>query len=163
MIPYTCSWYTAQYVYPFWKKNVHFQMNPANSILCCAKYPVILKCSSLDKRKVDSLLNFFQSYIRKERGCRILYTNNTETWVLFSKMRYIPGRGGGGGEGGTQVQRGDAPVLHISRRRGLFLLVRPPHVRDFKKEGYIFVSRYEVWGWKSPYNPWNVRGPDREL
>ena len=37
--------------------------------------------------------------------------------------------------GGTQVQRGAAPSLRISRRRGLFL--RPPHVRDFVKEGYF--------------------------
>ena len=29
-------------------------------------------------------------------------------------------------------------------RRGLFL--RPPHVRDFVKEWYFFVPRYEVWG-----------------
>ena len=45
-------------------------------------------------------------------------------------------------------------------RRGLFL--RPPHVRDFVKEGYFFVPRYEVWGSKSPYNPRNIRGSDAE-
>ena len=37
----------------------------------------------------------------------------------------------------TQVQRGAAPVLRISRKKGSFS--RPPHVRDFVKEGYIFV------------------------
>ena len=62
--------------------------------------------------------------------------------------------------GGTQVQRGVAPALRISRRKGLF--VRPPHVRDFVKEGYFFVLRYEVWGSKSPYNPRNIRGSDAE-
>ena len=39
-------------------------------------------------------------------------------------------------------------------RKGLFL--RPLHVRDFVKEGYFFVPRYEVWGSKSPYNPRNI-------
>ena len=53
------------------------------------------------------------------------------------------GRGGGGG-GDTQVQRGAAPALHISREKGSFL--RPPHVRNFVKEGYFFVPCYEVWG-----------------
>ena len=67
---------------------------------------------------------------------------------------------GGGGGGGTQVQRGAAPALRISRKKGSFL--RPPHVRDFVKEGYFFVPRYEVWGSKSPYNPGNIRGSDAE-
>ena len=47
--------------------------------------------------------------------------------------------GGGGGGGG-----GRAPSLRISRKKGYFL--RPPHVRDFVKEGYFFVPRFEVWG-----------------
>ena len=64
------------------------------------------------------------------------------------------------GGGGTQVQRGAAPALRISRKKGSFL--RPPHVRDFVKEGYFFVPRYEVWGSKSPYNPRNIRGSDAE-
>ena len=28
---------------------------------------------------------------------------------------------------------------------------------DFVKEGYFFVSKYEVWGSKSLYNPRNIR------
>ena len=44
----------------------------------------------------------------------------------------------GGGRGGTQVQRGAALALRISRKKGSFL--RPSHVRDFVKEGYIFVG-----------------------
>ena len=68
--------------------------------------------------------------------------------------------GGGGGGWGTQVQRGAAPALRISRKKGLFL--RPPHVRDFVKEGYFFVPRYEVWGSKFPYNLRNIRGSDTE-
>ena len=52
------------------------------------------------------------------------------------------------GGGGTQVQRGAAPSLRISRKKGSFL--RPPHVCDFVKEGYFFVPRYEVWGVKIP-------------
>ena len=65
-----------------------------------------------------------------------------------------------GGGGGTQVQRGCAPALRISRNKGSFL--RHPHVRDFVKEGYFFVPRYEVWGSNSPYNPRNIRGSDAE-
>ena len=38
-----------------------------------------------------------------------------------------------GGGGSIQVQRGVAPALRISREKGSFL--RPPHVRDFEKEG----------------------------
>ena len=67
---------------------------------------------------------------------------------------------GGGGGGGTQVQRGPHLSYVFRGRRGLFL--RPPHVRDFVKEGYFFVSRCEVWGLKSPYNPRNIRGSDAE-
>ena len=36
------------------------------------------------------------------------------------------------------------------------------HVRDFVREGYFIVPRYEVWGSKSPYNPRNIRGSDAE-
>ena len=65
---------------------------------------------------------------------------------------------GGGGHSGTE---GGAHLRCVFRgRRGLFL--RPPHVRDFVKEGYFFVPRYEVWGSKSPYNPRNIRGSDAE-
>ena len=39
--------------------------------------------------------------------------------------------GGGGGHSGTEG--GGAPSLCISRKKGSFL--RPPHVRDFVKEG----------------------------
>ena len=75
---------------------------------------------------------------------------------------YCSGRvpGGGGGGGGTHVQRGAAHSVRISRKKGSFL--RPPHVRDFVKEGYFFVPRYEVWGSKSPYNLQNICGSDAE-
>ena len=49
-------------------------------------------------------------------------------------------------QGGSQVLRGLYP--RISRKKGSFL--RLPHVRDFVKEGYLFVPRYEVWGVKIP-------------
>ena len=69
--------------------------------------------------------------------------------------------GGGGGGGGALRYRGGPHLRYVFRgRRGLFL--RPPHVRDFVKEGYFFVPRYEVWGSKSPYNPRNIRGSDAE-
>ena len=67
------------------------------------------------------------------------------TWVPVGALRY---RGGA------------APSLRISRKKGSFL--RPPHVRDFVKEGYFFVPRNKVWGSKSPYNPRNIRGSDAE-
>ena len=51
---------------------------------------------------------------------------------------------GGMGGGGTQVQRG--PHLRYVFRGGRGLFSRPPHVRDFVKEGYFFVPRCEVWG-----------------
>ena len=66
-----------------------------------------------------------------------------------------------GGGGGALRYRGGPHLRYVFRgRRGLFL--RPPHVRDFVKEGYFFVPRYEVWGSKSPYNPRNIRGSDVE-
>ena len=52
------------------------------------------------------------------------------------------------GGGGTQVQKGAAPALRISRKRGSFL--RPSHVRDFVKDGYYFVRSYEVWRGENP-------------
>ena len=62
----------------------------------------------------------------------------------MEKIETPGGGGGGGGGGGTQVHRGTAPALRILRRKRSFL--RPPHVRDFVKEGYFFVPRCEVWG-----------------
>ena len=70
------------------------------------------------------------------------------------------GPGGGGGGGHSATEGGPHLRYVFRRRRGLFL--RPPHVRDFLKEGYFFVPRYEVWGSKSPYNPRNIRGSDAE-
>ena len=58
---------------------------------------------------------------------------------------YEPGAGGGGG-GGALRYRGGPHLRYVFR--GVFFL-RPPHVRDFVKEGYFFVPRYEVWGAKS--------------
>ena len=58
------------------------------------------------------------------------------------------GGGGGGGGGGHSGIEGAASVLRISRKNVFFL--RTPHVRDFVKEGYFFVPRYDVWGVKIP-------------
>ena len=79
------------------------------------------------------------------------------TVIVFSIV-YHPGGGGGGGA--LRYRWGTHPRYVFRGRRGLFL--RPPHVRDFVKEGYFFVPRYEVWGSKSHYNPRNVRGSDAE-
>ena len=63
--------------------------------------------------------------------------------------------------GGALRYRGGPHLSYVFRgRRGVFW--RPPHVRDFVKEGYFFVPRYEVWGSKCPYNPRNIRGSDAE-
>ena len=64
------------------------------------------------------------------------------------------GGGGGGGAGGALRYRGGPHPRYVFRGgRGLFL--RPPHVRDFVKEGYFFVPRYEVLG-----SSRNIRGSD---
>ena len=60
---------------------------------------------------------------------------------------------GGGGHSGTEWGR---TFVTYFAEEGVFFL-RPPHVRDFVKEGYFY-----VWGSKSPYNPRNIRGSDAE-
>ena len=63
---------------------------------------------------------------------------------------------------GALRYRGGSHLRYVFRgRRGLFL--RPPHVRDFVKEMYFFVPRYEVLGSKSPYNPRNIRRVTAEV
>ena len=57
----------------------------------------------------------------------------------MSKRRQKIIRGGGGGGGGSGIE-GATPALRISRKKGSFL--RPPHVRDFVKEGYFFLPKY---------------------
>ena len=62
--------------------------------------------------------------------------------AIWITVAHFIAQGGGGAlryRGG-----GGAPALRISRKKGSFL--RPPHVRDFVKEWYFFVPRYEVWG-----------------
>ena len=74
----------------------------------------------------------------------------------YRGMAESPGGGGGGGHSGTE---GGRTFVTYFAEEGFFFL-RPPHVRDFVKEGYFFVPRYEVWGSKSPCNPRNIRGSD---
>ena len=77
--------------------------------------------------------------------CMLAYLNKKLTMDKnYIKKKKLDPWGGGGG--GTQVQRGAAPALCISRMKGSFF--RPLQVRDFVKEGYFFVPRYEVWGVK---------------
>ena len=92
--------------------------------------------------------------------------NNIEVsmcWIYymipFSRKKHFDTNPGGGG--GALRYREESHLRYVFHgRRGLFL--RPPHVRDFVKEGYFFVPRYEVWGSKSPYNPRSLRGSDAE-
>ena len=47
--------------------------------------------------------------------------------------------------GGALRYRGGRTRVTLFAEEGVFFL-RPPHFRDFVKEGYFFVPRYEVWG-----------------
>ena len=69
-------------------------------------------------------------------------------FMAFAVIVSLPRRGHSGTEGG-----GGRTCVTYFAEKGSFL--RPPHVRDFVKEGYFFVLRYEVWASKSPYNPRN--------
>ena len=74
---------------------------------------------------------------------KLIHKENDLMYRTISRARYMAWwRVSYNPDGGTQVQRGAAPALRISRKKGSFL--RPPHVRDFVKEGYFFVPRYEV-------------------
>ena len=63
--------------------------------------------------------------------------------------------GGGGGGGGCQVQKGGRTRVTYFAKEGV--LSKTSACPRFVKEGYFFVPRYEVWAWKSPYNPRNRR------
>ena len=79
-----------------------------------------------------------------------VYNSSSFSWVESTSL-----------PGGSLRYRGGPHLRYVFRgRRGLFL--RHTYVRDFVKEGYFFVPRYEVWGSKSPYNPRNIRGSDAE-
>ena len=98
------------------------------------------------------------SHVDRDKGIGSI----TEAIKGLNSSHVVVGEGdkSPGGGGGTQVQRGASPSLRISQKKVFFL--RPPHVRDFVKEGYFFVPRYEVWVSKSPYNPRDIRGSDAE-
>ena len=94
-----------------------------------------------------------------------MYKKNPKNWIwqkTYGNTEAVPELAGVQFPGGGALRyRGGPHLSYVFRgRRGLFL--RPPHVRDFVKEGYFFVPRYEVWGSKSPYNPRNIRGCDAE-
>ena len=50
------------------------------------------------------------------------------------------------GEGALRYRGGGGAHLRYVFRRRTGIFLRPLHVRDFVKEGYFFVPRYEVWG-----------------
>ena len=97
-------------------------------------------------RKEKGALKTSSSNQLKGTKVILLYHVCQNSYLFLSKGCMNRTHGGGGGRGGHSGAegRGDAPALHISRRKGSFL--RPPHVRDFVKERYVFVPRYEVWG-----------------
>ena len=87
-----------------------------------------------------------------------LFRDQRTRWCHLST---IPGTTPpGGGRGVHSGTEGGLARVTYSAEEGVFL--RPPHVRDFVKEWYFFIPRYEVWGWKSPYNPQNTHGSDPE-
>ena len=98
-------------------------------------------------------------------NCGMIYSAK---WCFLScRSQDAEGRSAGEDTTGLSARegalryRGGPHLRYVFRgRRGLFL--RPPHVRDFVKEGYFFVPRYEVWGSESPKNPWNIRSSDAE-
>ena len=71
----------------------------------------------------DNCAETFNCLIGKETKDLDRDTMHT-IWLIH--MEYFPGGGGG-----TQVQRGVAPALHIRRKKGSIL--RPPHGSDFVK------------------------------
>ena len=90
----------------------------------------------------DNCAETFNCLIGKET--KDVDRDTMHTIKLISGIFPVGGGGGGGGGRGSQVQRGVAPALRISRKKGSFL--RPPHVSNFVKVGYFFVPKYEVWG-----------------
>ena len=63
-------------------------------------------------------------------------------------LRSHPGGGGGGGGGHSGTEGGRTRVTYFAAE-GVFFL-RPPQVRDFVKNGYFFVPRYEVYRGQNP-------------
>ena len=59
-------------------------------------------------------------------------------------LNFKPTPGGGRLAGGTRIQKGAAPALHILRKKGSFL--RPRQVRDFVIEGYFFCTQVQSIG-----------------
>ena len=108
-----------------------------------------LRCVRVGFVLYGSLASKTQFLRRNEHEVKF---SNVKTYSLRPLCAARSGGGGGGGEG-TEVQSGVPPALRISRKRGSFL--RPPHVRNFVKEGYFFVPRYEVWGMKIPLQSTN--------
>ena len=102
------------------------------------------------------------SDLRLGDGCSLGSPISSTTYIWLIDSATTSGWGGGG----TQVQGGGGgggrTCVTYFAEEGVFLFLRPPHVRDFVKEGYFFVPRYEVWGSKSPYNLRNIRGSDAE-
>ena len=83
------------------------------------------------------------------------FENVDQSWLTNDKCP-----GGGGGGGAVRYRVGPHLRYVFRGRRDLFL--RPPHVRDFVKEGYFLVPRYKVWESEPAYTPRNIRRPDAE-
>ena len=111
--------------------------------LCCS----IVKLVTMYLNIVDDKQNW-GTFQQSTMACSSLYQCRCIEQSTFSPA-------------GALRYRGGPHLRYVFRgRRGLFL--RPPHVREFVKEGYFFVPRYEVWGSKSPCKPRNIRGSDAE-
>ena len=114
---------------------------------------VMIYKQALESEKLQLVI--FESLVGSRLLRPVIYVN----CLLTSCSAILSSRGGGGGGGHSGTEGGRTRVTYFAEE-GVFL--RPPHFRDFVKEGYFFVPRYEVWGSKSPYNPRNIRGSDAE-
>ena len=91
--------------------------------------------------------------------CHMSYPSLSD-YPLLQSIPHSKSRGVGDGLGRHSDTEGGRTHVTYFAEEGVFL--RLPHVRDFVKEGYFFVPRYEIWGSKSPYNPQNICGSDAE-
>ena len=66
--------------------------------------------------------------------------------VTLANWKYTPGGGGGGG--GSQIQRGAAPALRISRKKGSFFKTFP--CPRFCKRRVLFCTQIRSMGVKIP-------------
>ena len=99
-------------------------------------------------------------YQKRKKNGQPLSMGKTDYRLKYLTLHLPIARGGGGGGGGTQVQRGAAPSLRISRKKGSFFMTSA--CPRFCKIRVLFCTQVRSLGSKSPYNPRNIRDSDTE-